>query len=379
MDFGIVTAKVDEIGFITHAENLGYSHCWVTDSPMIRSNCWAVLALAAQQTRRMRLGTAVNVPGLRLAPVVANGIATINRLAPGRCIIGLGTGHTGMRMLGQKPMRLQPFREYVRVVRALLDGDEADYALDGETHRVRFQMREHRFIDLDHRIPLYIAAFGPKAQALAGELADGLISGLPRGGTVPGMLAHARRGAERAGRALPDDFPVAAMVTLVMRQPGEAVDSERIVAECGAAVITGLHYLVAHHLETGADPPEYARPIWDGYMKWLNETPPEIRHQRLHASHYSFVDPEEARFLTADLIKASCLVGDPGGTGRAVALTRASGAAPDHAVPAPEPPVPGHRRLRRPRPLSTLAPRSAPAAASASEPLGLRPRGHLLG
>ena len=311
MDFGIVTAKVDEIGFITHAENLGYSHCWVTDSPMIRSNCWAVLALAAQQTRRMRLGTAVNVPGLRLAPAVANGIATINRLAPGRCIIGLGTGHTGMRMLGQKPMRLQPFREYVRVVRALLDGDEADYALDGETHRVRFQMREHRFIDLDHRIPLYIAAFGPKAQALAGELADGLISGLPRGGTVPGMLAHARRGAERAGRALPDDFPVAAMVTLVMRQPGEAVDSERIVAECGAAVITGLHYLVAHHLETGADPPEYARPIWDDYMKWLNETPPEIRHQRLHASHYSFVDPEEACFLTPDLIKASCLVGDP--------------------------------------------------------------------
>ena len=169
MDFGIVTAKVDEIGYITHAENLGYSHCWVTDSPMIRSNCWAVLALAAQQTRRMRLGTAVNVPGLRLAPVVANGIATINRLAPGRCIIGLGTGHTGMRMLGQKPMRLQPFREYVRVVRALLDGDEADYALDGETHRMRFQMREHRFIDLDHRIPLYIAAFGPKAQALAGR------------------------------------------------------------------------------------------------------------------------------------------------------------------------------------------------------------------
>ena len=46
-------------------------------------------------------------------------------------------------------------------------------------------------------------------------------------------------------------------------------------------------------------------------MKWLNETPSEIRHQRLHASHYSFVDPEEARFLTPDLIQASCLVGDP--------------------------------------------------------------------
>ena len=51
MDVGIVTAKIDEIGYITHAENLGYSHAWITDSPMIRSNCWAVLALAAHQTR----------------------------------------------------------------------------------------------------------------------------------------------------------------------------------------------------------------------------------------------------------------------------------------------------------------------------------------
>lgn len=311
MDFGIVTAKVDEIGYITHAENLGFSHAWVTDSPMIRSNCWAVLALAAQQTRSMRLGTAVNVPGLRLAPAVANGIATINRLAPGRCIIGLGTGHTGMRLLGQRPMRLRPFREYVEVVRGLLRGEEVEYTLSGETHRVRFQMREHRFIDLEHPIPLYIAAFGPKAQALAGELADGLISGLPRGGTVSDMLANARHGAARSGRTLPPGFYTTAMMTLAMLRPGEAADSERIVAECGAAVITGLHYLVAQHLETGADPPEYARPVWKAYMDWLAETPAEIRHQRLHASHYSFVDRVEARFITADLIRATCLTGTP--------------------------------------------------------------------
>ncbi len=309
MDFGVVTAKVDEIGYITHAENLGYSHAWVTDSLMIRSNCWAVLALAAQQTRRMRLGTGVNVPGLRLAPAAANGIATINRLAPGRCFISLGTGHTGMRMLGQKPMRLGPFREYVRVVRALLDGGEVDYTLDGETHRIRFQMREHRFIALEPRIPLYIAGYGPRAQALAGEVADGLVSGLPRGGTVPAMLANARQGAGRAGRQLPADFHTAAMVTLAMRQPGEAVNSERIIAECGASVITGLHYLVARHLETGEDPPEYARPVWAGYMGWLNQAPPALRHQRLHASHASFVDPEEARFITPDLIRATCLTG----------------------------------------------------------------------
>src|SRR4029453_12089718 len=98
MDFGIVTAKIDEIGYISHAENLGYTHCWVTDSPMIRSNCWAVLALAAREPRRVRPGPGVNGPALRLAPAAANGIATINRLAPGRCFIGLGTGHTAVRM-----------------------------------------------------------------------------------------------------------------------------------------------------------------------------------------------------------------------------------------------------------------------------------------
>jgi alkanesulfonate monooxygenase SsuD/methylene tetrahydromethanopterin reductase-like flavin-dependent oxidoreductase (luciferase family) len=311
MDFGIVTAKVDEIGYITHAENLGYTHCWVTDSQMIRSNCWAVLALAAQQTRTMRLGTGVNVPGLRLAPVTANGIATINRLAPGRCFISLGTGHTAMRMLGQRPMSLKPFREYIRVVRALLNGEEVDYTLNGATHRIRFQMREHLFIDLDHPIKLYVAAFGPKAQALAGELGDGLVSGLPRGGTVSSMLANARAGAARVGRTLGADFQVSAMVTLVLLHPGEALTSDRIIAESGAAVITGLHYLVARHLETGEEPPEYARPIWQGYMAWLNAAPPEVRHQRLHNSHYSFVDPEEARFITPDLIKATCLTGTP--------------------------------------------------------------------
>ena len=311
MDFGIMTAKIDEIGYITHAENLGFSHCWVTDSQMIRSNCWAVLALAAQQTRAMRLGTGVNVPGLRLAPVTANGIATINRLAPGRCFISLGTGHTAMRMMGHKPMRLASFREYIRVVRALLNGEEVDYTLRGETHPIQFQMRQYHYIDLDHPIPLYVAGFGPKAQALAGELGDGLVSGLPRGGTVPVMLDRVRRGAQEAGRQLGADFYTSAIINIALQQPGESLTSDRIIEIAGAAAITGLHYLVARFLEAGEDPPDYAKPIWKAYMNWLNEAPPEVRHQRLHNSHYSFVDPEEARFLTPELIKASCVAGTP--------------------------------------------------------------------
>jgi alkanesulfonate monooxygenase SsuD/methylene tetrahydromethanopterin reductase-like flavin-dependent oxidoreductase (luciferase family) len=125
------------------------------------------------------------------------------------------------------------------------------------------------------------------------------------------MLAHAQRGAAQAGRTLPADFLTAAMVTLAMLRPGEALDSERIVAECGPAILSGLHYLVARHLETGEDPPEYARPIWKGYMAWLEDAPAAQRHQRLHGSHYSFLDPDEARFITPGLVEAVCLAGTP--------------------------------------------------------------------
>jgi alkanesulfonate monooxygenase SsuD/methylene tetrahydromethanopterin reductase-like flavin-dependent oxidoreductase (luciferase family) len=308
MDFGIVTAKIDEIGYITHAENLGYSHCWVTDSQMIRSNCFAVLALAAQATRTLRIGTGVNVPGLRLAPVAANGIATINRLAPGRTFISLGTGHTAMRTIGQRPMGLKAFAEYVRVVRALLQGEEVDYTLDGKTSRITFQMREFRYIDLEPPIPLYIAGYGPKAQALAGELADGLVTGFPRGGTLSEAMEDVRTGARRAGRSL-DGFYTSAMVNLMLLEPGEAVNSPRVIAEAGSAVMSGMHYHAARHYESGIEPPDYARGVWEDYIALLDGYPDDVRHRMLHESHYSKLDPEEARFLTPELIRGSCLIG----------------------------------------------------------------------
>lgn len=65
MQFGITTYKIDEIDSITRAESLGYDFCWVGDSQMIRSNPWAVLALAAQQTHSIRIGTEGVVAGLR--------------------------------------------------------------------------------------------------------------------------------------------------------------------------------------------------------------------------------------------------------------------------------------------------------------------------
>jgi alkanesulfonate monooxygenase SsuD/methylene tetrahydromethanopterin reductase-like flavin-dependent oxidoreductase (luciferase family) len=310
MDFGISASKIDEIGFITHAENLGYAFCWASDTQMIRSNPWAVLALAAQQTRTIRLGTGVAVAGLRLAPVTANGIATINRIAPGRTFLGIGTGNTAMRMLGQKPMGVKAFAEYIRVVRGLLRGEEVPYTLNGTTHPIRFQMRQFHYIDVEHDIPIYVGGFGPRAQALAGELGDGLITGIPRGGTIPQALANVRQGAKRAGRQI-DDFYTTALVNLVMLEPGEPLTSERVIQECGAAIMANVHYLVDWVKETGGDPPAYVEPIWNDYMAFHQSRDAQRRHQQLHESHYSYLDPEEARFVTPEMVKAFCIAGQP--------------------------------------------------------------------
>lgn len=310
MEFGISCAKIDEIGFVTHAENLGYDFCWATDSQMIRSNPWAVLALAAQQTRTIRLGTGVVVPGLRLAPVAANGIATINRLAPGRTFMGIGTGNTAMRTMGQRPMRVDAFRDYIRTVRSLLRGEEVEYTLNGVTHPIRFQNTELRYVDLDHYIPIHVAGFGPRAQALAGELGDGLITGIPRGGTIPQALANVERGARESGRSL-DGFFTTALVNLLMLAPGEALDSERAIAECGSAIMANVHFLVDWVKETGGDPPDFVKPIWNDYLAFHNERDAATQHQKLHESHYTYLDPEEARFITPDVIRNFCIAGQP--------------------------------------------------------------------
>ena len=310
MQFGVTATRIDDIGFFKHAENLGFDFAWITDSPLLRSNPWAVMALAAQQTQKIRLGTGLEIGGLRLAPVTANGIATINRLAPGRTFLGVGTGNTAMRTMGQPPMKVAEFREHIRVVRGLLDGEEVDFTLNGVTHPIRFQNLQYNYVNVEDRIPIHVGGFGPRAQALAGELGDGLITGIPRGGTVPEALANVQCGADRASRTL-DGFETTALVTLLMLEPGESLSDEKVIAECGSSVMVNVHFAVELVKETGCEPPDYVKPIWDEYMAFHEKRAPETRHQMLHASHYSYLDPEEARFVTPDMIRKFAIAGQP--------------------------------------------------------------------
>lgn len=329
MRFGITCTKIDEVGFITHAENLGYDVAWISDSPLIRSNPWAVMALAAERTRRITLGTALLVPAMRLAPVAANGVATINRLAPGRVTCGVGTGNTAMRSLGQRPVRLSVLADYVRVLRALLAGDEVDYRYPGDgagdqgdgagdrgggardaTHRIGFQNPSLGYVGVDDPVPIQIGGFGPKAQALAGELGDALITGIPRGGSITRARANVAVGAARAGRD-PTEVETIALVNPLLLEPGEDLTSDRVIEECGSMIMANVHYLVDLHHETGAEPPDYVLPIWEEYLDFHRRREAGTAHLEMHQSHYAYLDPEEVRFVTPEIIGNFCIAGHP--------------------------------------------------------------------
>jgi alkanesulfonate monooxygenase SsuD/methylene tetrahydromethanopterin reductase-like flavin-dependent oxidoreductase (luciferase family) len=305
-----VMADVDEIGFYSHVESLGYDSAWVTDSQMLFSDCYAVLALAARQTSRLRLG-----PGVAIAATCTGGMrvpqmATLNRLAPGRVHLGIGTGNTATRSMGQPPMRIADYGAYLRVLRGLLQGEAVDYAYEGTARPVKMLIREKKYMSLEPRIPLYVSAFGPRAMELAGEHGDGLVFAIPPRGVAPAeALAHARVGAARAGRTLGDEFHMCALTNIVLLEPGEPADSERVVRTMGPNVMASVYYFYDAWHERGIDPPPFLRRIWKRYCALVEETPREHRHFRTHEGHYTYVHPGEAELIDAELVRATCLVG----------------------------------------------------------------------
>ena len=125
MDYGIAfPSYIDAWRDVAAAEAAGFTHAWFFDSQLIYSDVYATMALAAQHSSRIRLGALVAIPSNRIPAVTASAVATINYLAPGRVILGLGTGNTGRNTMGLPAVPIAEFREYTQQVRGLLQGDE---------------------------------------------------------------------------------------------------------------------------------------------------------------------------------------------------------------------------------------------------------------
>ena len=177
MEFGIALfSNVDAWKTVQRAEELGFSQ----PGSMIRSSSHPIFSsrwrsLPSTSTK-IKLASGVMIPTNRIAPVCADAFATLNKLAPGRIIFGVGTGFTGRNTMGMGPMKLSAMREYIRVVYGLLKGETIEWEFEGERKKIRFLNPEFGMINITDKIPLHISAFAPKARKMTAEIADGWLT-----------------------------------------------------------------------------------------------------------------------------------------------------------------------------------------------------------
>jgi len=220
MDYGFVfPAAIHIHKDVAYAEEHGFTHAWLYDSQMLFSDPYASLCMCAVNTKKIALGTGVTNPESRIAPVTANSIATVNELAPGRTILGIGTGNTARRTLGMPASKLEVMREHIRICRDLFEGKTTDYT-EGDRHRkIRFLNPDGNWYNIKTKIPIYIAASGPKSLEMAGEIADGVILfGAVSPSLINFVMEHVYAGAERAGRN-PKDVYALVMTAFHLTQP----------------------------------------------------------------------------------------------------------------------------------------------------------------
>ncbi len=312
MELGICAAShIGDVDYVVRAEELGYSHAWLADSQMLWSDCYATLALAATQTKKIKLGTGVAITGTRPAPVNAAGIATINALAPGRTFFGVGAGNTAMRVMGLPPHRIKQFEQYLETLVPLLKGEESNLHTEDRIIPIKHIMPDKGFVNFKDPIPLYISGFGPKSLALAGKYGDGAVLGVNTPETVSGMWHLIQEGAKEIDRSieLGKNYYTTALTSMVVLDEGEAVDSARVKNECGAMAMAAVHYNYDQYRNFGHQPPNALSGIWDDYTELLKAFPEERRHQRIHEGHNCWVIKEEEKFLTPEVLQASNMIG----------------------------------------------------------------------
>jgi probable F420-dependent oxidoreductase len=211
MDFGVVlqndppAARVVELA--RQAEILGFSHVWTFDSHLLWQEPYVVYSQILAQTRKVIVGPMVTNPATRDWTVTASLFATLNEMFGNRTICGIGRGDSAVRVTNGKPVTLATLRESIEVIRALGNSGPAQYK--GNTLQFPWSQGS--------RLPIWMAAYGPKALALAGEVADGFILQLADPAITEWSIAAVRKAAADAGRDPAD-------VTICVAAPAYVTD-----------------------------------------------------------------------------------------------------------------------------------------------------------
>lgn len=294
--------------WVQRAETLGFSHAWLYDTQLLCADFFVAAAVAAAKTSRIRIGSGVLVPTNRIAPVAANGLASLNAIAPGRIVFGVGTGFTARLTMGLGPMRLADLRTYLDVVRGMLRGETVAWHAEGAAHKVRFLSPE--LVNLRDPIPLHVSAFAPKARGLAAEVADGWINFV----TIPALATYdldaMAETCRAAGRPRSSLYTTGFTLGRVLRS-GEDASSPRARAQAGPLAAVIFHGVIEGTIKASLLPREL-KAACEAYRR-VYETyePADAGYLRLHTGHLLRLRPEEDAFVTPELIRMATFTDTP--------------------------------------------------------------------
>lgn len=276
---------------IVLAEQLGYKRAWCYDSPALYPDVWITLALAAMRTSRIGLGPGVLVPHLRHVLTNASAIAHLEHLAPGRVVVAVGSGFTGRRALGQKPLRWSHVRSYILALRALLRGETVEW----EGAPIRMLHPDGFAPARPINVPIIVGTGGPKGIAVAREVGDGFF-----GPGDPGAPWVARL---HFGTVL---------------EEGEDPGSERVLAAAGHAAAVAFH---------GATERGLVSPLPGGqaYAEAISKVSASTRHLAIHEGHLIAPNAIDRAVLTGDLLVQMGLAGDEAAQRRRLEQLAANG------------------------------------------------------
>jgi probable F420-dependent oxidoreductase len=253
---GLTASEIVEC--VKQAEDLGYESAWVAEGH--GGDQFAILAACATATSRIRLGTSISSVFVRSAPTIAMAAATVDQLANGRVVLGLGSSHR-VQVEGEHGLSyarpIDRLRDTVEVVRRLL----RDGAVTFHGQVLDIPKFDFWFRPLRPSVPIYLSGLFRPMLEVCGELADGVILTWSTPDFVRGAAAHVATGARRAGR----DPTQVEMTSLIGCAVGDDVDEARRRLKPGVALYAGsfprYHRLLA---ESGfADAVAAIKAAWD--------------------------------------------------------------------------------------------------------------------
>ena len=173
------------------AELAGFRYCWFYDSHVLWRDPYPVMAASMEHTETMRFGPCVTNPDVRDWSVAASLFASLALSSGGRFDVGVGRGDSSRRMMKFQPAGIERMNDFVGTIKALCRGDAVTYA-DCPTEVQLAWSRYH--------LPVWVAAYGPKALAAAGEHGDGLILQIADPGLCRWFTSEAMSAGKKAGR-----------------------------------------------------------------------------------------------------------------------------------------------------------------------------------